>query len=618
MAQPFLHDHTCVLSAPVQVWSRTDGNVGGHGVEGIYCGDDRVLAVAELAVTSHAFDFATYQCQGSRGEFVWLLRTPGEGADPLVSLTRRRLVAGDGVEEVIVLSSASANTQRIELAVRLVPDSTALSQIKVGAGSPVAPVETGESLSWHWRDDETTITLATDGVASWVGESLTVSWGTDLAPGSSVELRWEARMVDAAAPFVRPGQVSIRPPESTRADVSRLVRHSAADLEALCLAEAGRPDHLFLAAGAPWFFTLFGRDSLMSAIMLAQSNPELALATLRTLAARQGSGIDIGRAEQPGKILHEVRREALDLHDGTVLPSEYYGTIDATCLWVMLLGRLEHLPDAELAEFAEPLVAAMDWIRAHSDTDGDGLLEYFDESGHGLANQGWKDSGDSIRFADGSIAEGPIVLVEVQGYAYAAARVAAALLPRLGRTDAERAAAPFWDDWATAMANRVRERFWVSDELGPYLALALDRRKRPVTGVASNMGHLLGLGILTHEEEALVVQRLMGETMFSGYGIRTLSSTNDAYWPLRYHGGSVWSHDTAWIMAGMRAAGFTDEARTAAEGLLRAAAGFNNRLPELFSGRSAAEVYPPEPYPASCRPQAWAAASAWVVADILG
>jgi len=204
-------------------------------------------------------------------------------------------------------------------------------------------------------------------------------------------------------------------------------------------------------------------------------------------------------------------------------------------------------------------------------------------------------------------------LCEVQGYAYEAAICGAAVLDAFGRAGAER-----WRAYAADMARRFRASFWCEDELGPYPAIALDANKRPVDGVSSNMGHLLGTGILNAEEKTEITRRLLDPSMFSGYGIRTISTSNGGYWPLRYHVGSVWSHDTAMILSGLLRDGFTDEAATLARGLLAAADGFDYRLPELFSGHSADEVSQPIPYPASCRPQAWAAASAVPIALALG
>ena len=309
------------------------------------------------------------------------------------------------------------------------------------------------------------------------------------------------------------------------------------------------------------------------------------------------------------------RTDVSHASEGFHLPPVYYGTIDATPLWINLLHDTWRagMPDAEVAALLDNLEAALTWLGEYGDSDGDGFLEYLDTTGHGLANQGWKDSGDSIRWHDGTIAEGPIALCEVQAYAYEAALNGAALLDAFGRSGGEK-----WRSWAAAMKERFRAAFWCEDEQGRYPALALDAKKRPVDGVSSNIGHLLGTGILDPDEQRVVVERLLDPTMFSGYGIRTLSTTNGAYWPLRYHAGSVWSHDTAIVIDGMLRDGFTEEAARVAEGLLSAAEGFDYRLPELFGGHPADEVWPPVPYPASCRPQAWAATSVVPVARALG
>jgi glycogen debranching enzyme len=397
-----------------------------------------------------------------------------------------------------------------------------------------------------------------------------------------------------------------------------LVQTAARDLAALRMTDRDDPDHTFYAAGAPWFLTLFGRDSILSARLSLSWAPDVALGTLKVLAARQGTTADPASAEQPGKIPHEVRGEPLALHgpgrqagdEGIVLPPVYYGTIDATCLWITLLGDLVDagLAEDELAALAPSLSAALGWLRDHADSDGDGFLEYVD-TGDGLSNQGWKDSGDSIRWADGSLATSPIALCEAQGYAHEAALVGARLLERLG--DADEAAA--WRAWAASLAERFRAQFWVRDELGPYPAIALDAEKRPVTAVASNMGHLLGTGILSPAEARIVVDRLMHPTLRSGFGIRTLSTDNDGYWALGYHVGSIWTHDNGVIVSGMLRDGFVAEAKVLAAELLRAATAYDYRLPELYAGYGTDETPTPLPFPAACHPQAWAAATAAII-----
>jgi glycogen debranching enzyme len=244
-------------------------------------------------------------------------------------------------------------------------------------------------------------------------------------------------------------------------------------------------------------------------------------------------------------------------------------------------------------------------MRDYGDADGDGLLEYRDESGKGLANQGWKDSHDGIRFADGRLAEPPVTLCEVQGYAYEAAIAGAELLERFGEPGAEQ-----WRAWASRLAQAFRSSFWVTDPAGRYPALALDVAKRKVDALTSNIAHLLGTGLLTTEEEDLVAERLGHPDMSSGFGLRTMSAANGGYSPLSYHCGSVWTHDTAIAILGLARSGHLASAAALADGLLEAASAFEWRLPELFSGHSRADMPWPSPYPPSCRPQAWATAAA--------
>ena len=239
------------------------------------------------------------------------------------------------------------------------------------------------------------------------------------------------------------------------------------------------------------------------------------------------------------------------------------------------------------------------------DSDGDGFLEYVDHRGDALSNQGWKDSPDSIQWADGRLADGPLALCEVQGYAFEAASGAAALLDAYGREGGDR-----WREWADRLARGFRERFWVEDEHGPYPAVALDGRKQAVDSVASNMGHLLGTGLLDAREEAIVASRLAGPDMDSGFGLRTLTSRSPRFSVLSYHGGAVWPHDTAIAVSGLSRSGHGEVAAALVEGLLAAAVGFGYRMPELYGGEQRTGGRSVIAYPAACRPQAWSAASA--------
>jgi glycogen debranching enzyme len=372
-----------------------------------------------------------------------------------------------------------------------------------------------------------------------------------------------------------------------------------------------------MAAGAPWYFTLFGRDALWAARFLLPLDTGLATGTLRALATFQGSRTDPGSAEEPGRILHELRAKELVLESaGLHLPPVYYGAVDSTSLWLCLLGELCQSGKADDAVRALLPAArrATQWLLASTGpADGDGLLRHRNASGHGVGHQGWKDSADAMQFRDGRLAKGPVALAEAQGYAHQAATATAELLDALGEPGAAELR-----DFAAALSQRFRELFWLEDAQGPYPAMALDGLSTPLDIPGSNMGHLLGTGILGPAEARHVAARLLSPELFSGFGLHTLSHRAPGFWPFSYHCGSVWSHDTAIAVRGLMAEGFTSEAKALAEGLLAASAAVGYRLPQLFAGVTAAESSLAVPYPASCHPQAWSSASAVVLGQALG
>lgn len=622
--QPFIHNLSGVFAAPIQAWAEGDGQIRGAGAQGIYCSDQRIISEAVVSVNGVEPEWVSTQTAGAESvSYLSFLRTDPLVADPLVSFQRTRSATGAGITEAFEILSVMTEPVQLAVQVRLVADNSALAAIKQGRRS-LHPTQAAVD-GWQWRDQDTQLDLsfsASPEVAA-AGSEVTITWHASVPAGGAARFGWNLAAFDAAAPMVAPVTAPLDAPRVAQPDVAQLLRRAVSDLNGLRLADRLSPEDTFLAAGAPWYFTMFGRDALIAAGMLLPIDTTVAAGTLRALAQRQGTGVDLPSAEQPGKILHEVRRSTHAVTaDGSVsLPPIYFGTIDATPLWITLLhdSWQAGMPETEVLALMPHLERALAWLRDHGDSDGDGFLEYLDTTGHGLANQGWKDSGDSIRWHDGELAEGPIALCEVQGYAYAAALAGADLLEAFGREDNLSGSTPEqWREHARVMAERFRASFWCVDEEGPYPAIALDAAKKPVDGVASNMGHLLGTGILNAEETDLVVRRLMGPTMFSEYGIRTISTSNAAYWPSRYHAGSVWTHDTAMILTGLLADGYEAEARTLAEGLLAAARGFDWRLPELFAGHDSTAVSPPVPYPASCRPQAWAAASAVPIAQALG
>jgi glycogen debranching enzyme len=369
------------------------------------------------------------------------------------------------------------------------------------------------------------------------------------------------------------------------------------------------------AAGVPWYLAIFGRDALITSLQTLILGPRLAAGTLRTLAAYQAVRGNAFRDAEPGKMPHEIRFGSLAENDA-VPHARYYGTVDATPLWLMLLRAVyEWTGDRALVDKLLPTAKrALHWIDEFGDLDGDGLIEYRKRSHQGLDNQGWKDSWDGIRFADGTLAKPPIALVEVQGYVYAAKRAMAELYQLCGRNDEATS--------LMAEANRlkqmVHDAFWLPGE-GCY-ALALDGRKRQVDSVASNQGHLLWTGLPEQHHARSVVDRLMAPDCFSGWGIRTMAASMTGYNPLGYHNGSVWPHDTALVAAGFRRYGFEREAAAVADGLLAASRQFaDHRLPELFCGYSRSEAPFPVSYPGSCSPQAWSAgALIMIVTELAG
>ncbi|WHZ25479.1 MAG: Glycogen debranching enzyme [Nitrospira sp.] len=396
--------------------------------------------------------------------------------------------------------------------------------------------------------------------------------------------------------------------------LQRLIDRSLRDLRVL---RSTIDNETFFAGGVPWFVTLFGRDSIITALQMLAYSPDIGAQVLRLLAKYQGQRDDEWRDEQPGKILHELRvGEAAHLN---LIPhTPYYGTVDATALFLILIGRHAAWTGtlALFEELRDHVERALDWMDRHGDRRGESYLAYTNDDPQkgGLTNQGWKDSGDAIVNADGGLAEPPIALVEAQGYAYWAKSSIADLFARSG--DNERADRLRRE--AATLRNRFNRDFWLEDH--DFYALALQAGNRPAAVMSSNPGQALLTGIVDPDKAKRTMERLMADDMFSGWGIRTLSEKEKAYNPGSYHLGSVWPHDNALIGAGLRRYGFDEAFLRVFKGLVEAAIHFKaDQLPELFCGFSRERDPIPVRYPVADHPQAWASGSMpYLIETLLG
>jgi glycogen debranching enzyme len=451
-------------------------------------------------------------------------------------------------------------------------------------------------------------------------EAREVSYRLDLPPGRAVqvELRVDCeagsapRPVEFASALERASaEIQGRLERSARISSSSelfddWVDRSLADVVMMTSETA---DGSYPYAGIPWFSTVFGRDGIITALQLLWVQPSLARGVLGHLAATQATEDDPVCDAQPGKILHEVRHGEMAAL-GEVPFGRYYGSHDATPLFVMLAEAYHrHTGDVEFIRGLWPHIeAGVAWLDGAADPDGDGFVEYARRTPGGLVQQGWKDSNDSIFHADGRLADGPIALCEIQGYAYAARMAAASLADMLDLPDR----AHLLRGQADALRARFDEAFWV-EELGTY-GIALDGDKRVCRVRTSNPGHCLWTGIASTERAASVAAELLGESMFSGWGLRTLAAGQARYNPMSYHNGSVWPHDNAITALGLSRYGFVEPAARIIHGLFDASRHFDlARLPELFCGFTRRPGEGPTRYPVACAPQAWAAGSVFML-----
>ena len=627
--QPWMHEMRPLVAAPAQLWCARDGSVEPGGISGFYVADTRVIDAIRLTVNGAVPEPVAYQTidSGTSQRTLLSRNISSTTVDPAFRIDECRIIDPGGLRGELTLTNNLTQETDITLMIACHVDMTSMQSIKGGEGrstlrsSQLRLEGHGDMVSIKTPKSRGHITAPNCSSIERADAQCRFIWHLRVSAKASVPIELDMRMTSPAMVVTAANTVCAWNrfvPAAADPRLNTWVVRSLHDLAGLRMSVPQRPDDEFLAAGAPWFFTLFGRDSLWAARFMLPVTRRVAMGTLRTLAYFQAHDFDEQTGAAPGKIPHELRAEPVVTSGAFTehhmhLPPLYYGTIDATLLWVILLAQTARTGQKrdEIRRLMPNLEAALRWMVHSGDSDDDGFLEYIDTSGHGLANQGWKDSRDSVRWRDGRIAHGPIALCEVQGYAYQAAVLGAQLLDDYGEPGAQQ-----YRQWAARLKRRFHERFWVDDGGGRYPAIALDGDKQPVDALTSNIGHLLGTGILDRRDARDVVRRLMSPAMFTGYGIRTLSCESEGYWPLSYHCGSVWAHDSAISLLGLHAEGYDREARLLADGLIRAAELFGYQMPELFSGDGLPNI--PIPYPAACHPQAWSAASSIAVYSVLG
>jgi len=575
--------------------SARDGSIrpGEFVGDGLWCDDTRMLSGLRVLIdgieprptgvrndeSSATFELESGSLHILRERFV------DAGLHERITLTNRGPAMVDAVLEVEVACDFAAMLG-IRGAVRALADP-----------APVAPVKTVEGVRFERDGVVTDVALFPEGLVHQVrlrpGETYAVKLDAgrgrpDFDPGLQVARDLYMRWADEC--------MSVH---TDNPELNELLERAMADVRLLSNTYA---TGMYPTAGLPWYAVPFGRDALITSILMLHVNPELARGVLRYLAAHQGRHVDLASDEEPGKILHEVRfGEAVD---GGYWPRILYGTVDATPLFLCALTETERWThDHDLAgELMPAAEAALDWCTSYGDPDGDGYVEYRG----GLArNQGWKDSDDSLTNTDGSDALRPAALCEVQAYLHRG-------LVGMSRRK------PELKEHAAALKRRFNRDFWMPHE--KFLAQALDGHKRQVQAITSNPGHCMWMRVVDATKAARVAQRLMSPEMFSGWGIRTLSERAVNYDPCSYHNGSVWPFDTALAVAGLRQYGFAVQAERAARVLVEAAFEFPlRRPPELFCGDVREPGGPPKEYWNTCIPQLWSAAAMFTcISSILG
>ncbi|HEV8699130.1 MAG TPA: glycogen debranching N-terminal domain-containing protein [Candidatus Limnocylindrales bacterium] len=640
---------------------------------GLYVGDTRVLACSVLRVGGvRPVLLQTSVGANYRGGIQ--MTNPSADRNPdakthrvhqlvgrTIGISRDRLIGADGVSERVRIVNHAADPASVPIDLELGADGADIFEVRgyprKGRGQllPVAATDRRVTfrylgldkveLSTHLAFSEPaeaveSVTAArADGSDS--GAAIRMRWTLSMGPGEVRELTWTTwstqrpGTADAPEP-TSPADQAVLFPEVPRVSPDEgaaayhawergttsvdsdhelfnlVIKRSISDLR-LLVNDGPGPDQRYVAAGVPWFTTLFGRDALISAFQALAFRPQIAVETLEVLAAYQATTDEPWRDAEPGKILHELRSGEM-ARSGELPHTPYYGSVDSTPLWLIVFGAtFDWTGDRGLVDRLWPnAMAALDWIDKYGDRDGDGFVEYERRSERGLLNQGWKDSSDAIRDRTGREAIPPIALAEVQGYVFDAKR----RMARLARIRGDEELATRLDADAETLAKRFEAAFWMEEER--YYALGLDREKKQADAIGSNPGQCLWSGIVAPERARDVVDHLLRPSMFSGWGIRTYGADQRGYNPIGYHTGTVWPHDTSLIAAGFKRYGFDDASNRLAGQMMEAAQGFPDyRLPELFCGFDKTDAHTPVPYPVACSPQAWAAGSSFLFLETM-
>jgi len=612
-------------------------------VAGLFAEDTRFLSLLRLTVNGER----PLVLSSDKVEYfsaAFYMRNPLAGGltQDQLSIARHRFV-GEGMQDHLTVSNETTEPVSFELALEFGSDFADIFAVKehdFALGDPLRAKPFPRPVPVHHDHDNGQLLLEDDGDASSARMQIVLSPPGD-ANGSKVNYRidlkprerWNLRVdfvtsIDGemAMPKLverRFGDERDRVMDSVSAwrlrvpklhagwsELEHSFRHSVSDLAALRM-RGGTGGGRLPAAGMPWFMTVFGRDTIVTCLQTLLFGPELARTALEALAELQATEEDPSIDAEPGKIVHEVRhgKAAENWFE------RYYGTVDATPLYLILLSEVWRWTDdaALVRGLREPAMRALRWIDEFGDRDGDGFVEYERRSPHGIDNQSWKDSYDSQRFSDGRIAEPPIAPVEVQGYVYDAKRRAAELARHVWR---DRELADRLEVDAENLHRRINDAFW-KDDNGGYYVLALDREKQQVDAICSNIGHLLWSGVVPPERVDAVVDSLMGPGLWSGWGVRTMAATEGAYNPLSYHNGTVWPHDNSLIAWGLAQYRRWPEAQRIVRRILDAAAYFDYELPEVFAGFPRADTPFPIAYPTAARPQAWAAGTPVLLLQVL-